>query len=662
MKGSNSNSNSVPLFSWLLWHLMSVLTIVLIPSQLLFGDSLWHLPEKQLYFLAGIFLAYFLSVILLTIGVYKYNMKLLRDKLLIILSVFGGYSFILLITKGFYSRPYLLVAMVLSVILIILPFFINKVFQKIIIAIFLVLPLVMQLFGTSPSDYIKHSVSPERLKYRTDKIIDTDLYVIKASFFEKYFCSPLAEGKCKTPRNGGGISTFGSDFLLATGDGFLYSITLDKDAKSIEAKLLPNLIPINSDDFRDAGYEERLLVFRVTDILVQNKGDSFRLFAAYHYYNTVDNCFSMRVSSIESNYRTFVSEAPHLKWNTVYETEPCLPLRRTFPKSHNPTFFSGDESGGRLLLLDENNLLLSTGDHLFNGWDKDEMLAQDKNTSYGKTIQIELSTGVGKVYSMGHRNPQGLYADPEGNIWLTEHGPRGGDELNMLVEGANYGWPLVTYGTDYKKHSWPLNKNQGQHIGFQLPLYSWVPSIAISNLVSIEGELFNLWEHDFIIGSYSKKIWRVRVREGRVVYVEPIKIRGKNARIRDVIEDKYGRIVLWLDSGTIVVLRPVLKNEALLISPKQIFATNCIGCHSIEGGEDGIGPNLFDVVNRQIASVTGYSYSDALTEKTGVWTETKLNDFIANPQHFAVGTSMDFAGIPNNIDREKIIDYLNTLN
>lgn len=658
----NFNYNTVPLFTWLLWHLMAVLTIVLIPSQVLFGDSLWLLPEKELYFLAGISLAYLLSVILLTIGVYKYNMKFLRYKLLLLLSVLGGYSFILLITKEFYSRPYLLLAMVLSVTLIFLPSFINQVFQKFIIVIFLVLSLVMQLFGTFPNNFIEQSFFPERLKYRTDKVISTDLYAIKASFFEKYFCSPLVQEKCKTPRNGGGISAFGNGFLLATGDGFLYSITLDKDTQSIETKLLPYLIPINSDDFRDAGYQERLIVFRVTDILVQNKGEGFRIYAAHHYYNTVDNCFSMRVSSIESNHSSFVSEASQSKWHTVYETKPCLPLRRTFPRSHNPTFFSGDESGGRLLLLNENNLLLSTGDHLFNGWDKDEMLAQDKNTSYGKTIQIELSTGRGKIYSMGHRNPQGLYADPDGNIWLTEHGPRGGDELNMLVEGANYGWPLVTYGTDYKKYTWPLNKNQGQHKGFQLPLFSWVPSIAISNLVSMEGELFSLWEHDFIIGSYSKKVWRVRVREGRVVYVEPINIRGKNARIRDVIEDKYGRIVLWLDSGTIVVLRPVLKNEALLGSPKQIFVNNCTGCHSIDDGADGIGPNLFGIVNRQVASVTDYNYSDAFAKKTGVWTEKKLNDFIANPQHFAPGTSMNFVGMSNNANREKIIDYLNALN
>ena len=64
------------------------------------------------------------------------------------------------------------------------------------------------------------------------------------------------------------------------------------------------------------------------------------------------------------------------------------------------------------------------------------------------------------MYTMGHRNPQGLYITPEGTVWSTEHGPQGGDELNLLVRGANYGWPLVTYGTDYGSAAWPLSHNQ----------------------------------------------------------------------------------------------------------------------------------------------------------------------------------------------------------
>jgi len=98
--------------------------------------------------------------------------------------------------------------------------------------------------------------------------------------------------------------------------------------------------------------------------------------------------------------------------------------------------------------------------------------------SYGKTILIHLDDGTSEIYSLGHRNPQGLYVTPEGAIWSTEHGPQGGDELNLIVRGANYGWPLVTYGTDYGSAAWPLSHVQGRHDGYQQPILRGYPPSA----------------------------------------------------------------------------------------------------------------------------------------------------------------------------------------
>lgn len=80
-----------------------------------------------------------------------------------------------------------------------------------------------------------------------------------------------------------------------------------------------------------------------------------------------------------------------------------------------------------------------------------------------------------------------------GTLWSTEHGPRGGDEINVLEEGEHYGWPMVTYGTRYGNQDWPANPNQGRHLGYQAPVYAFVPSIGISNLIQIENELFPYW-------------------------------------------------------------------------------------------------------------------------------------------------------------------------
>lgn len=76
-----------------------------------------------------------------------------------------------------------------------------------------------------------------------------------------------------------------------------------------------------------------------------------------------------------------------------------------------------------------------------------ESLVQDRSSSYGKIISIDVTPGRSNIHTIGHRNPQGLFMEQDGTLWATEHGPHGGDELNILHGGGNYGWPLVTYGT-----------------------------------------------------------------------------------------------------------------------------------------------------------------------------------------------------------------------
>ena len=94
-----------------------------------------------------------------------------------------------------------------------------------------------------------------------------------------------------------------------------------------------------------------------------------------------------------------------------------------------------------MVLLDNRNLLLAVGDHMYDGVESDEILPQEKTAAYGKTVLINLESRAASIYSLGHRNPQGLDLDVHGNIWETEHGPRGGDELNLIRKGKNYGWP-----------------------------------------------------------------------------------------------------------------------------------------------------------------------------------------------------------------------------
>jgi len=282
------------------------------------------------------------------------------------------------------------------------------------------------------------------------------------------------------------------------------------------------------------------------------------------------------------------------------------------------------------------------------------MLSQDMTASYGKSILIHIKDRRSEIFTSGIRNPQGMYIDPKGNIWETEHGPQGGDELNLLKQGLNYGWPIVTYGTDYGTFAWPLNPKQGDHEGFEAPFFSWVPSLGVSNLVGVEKDLFPVWKGDLLVSSLNyRRLFRLRIRNDRVVYEEPIEI---GMRIRDIAEGSDGRVVLWADDDdAIISLRPLTGN-----SGEASFGTSCSGCHKVENGTSHrIGPDLWGIMGRKPGSAPGFvDYSGAMRARGGVWTEEKLDEFIKNPQAAVPGTAMEFAGVADAATRARIIDYL----
>jgi cytochrome c2 len=297
--------------------------------------------------------------------------------------------------------------------------------------------------------------------------------------------------------------------------------------------------------------------------------------------------------------------------------------------------------------------MLTLGDHDFTGVETKRMFSQEPQVSYGKTILIHLDDGSSEIYSLGHRNPQGLYITPEGDIWSTEHGPQGGDELNLIVRGANYGWPLVTYGTDYGSAAWPLSRVQGRHDGYQQPTFVWTPSIGVSNLIRIEQNRFPVWKGDLMVSSlHGHSLFRIRLLDQHVVFAEPIEI---GERIRDIVEGHDGRLILWTDTSSIVSLTPADGTDGAVL-----FATTCGGCHkAIDGATHSYGPDLAGIVGASIASVPGFgAYSPALKGLHGKWTKERLDDFLSNPQAMAPGSNMTFKGVSDPAQRAAIINYL----
>jgi glucose/arabinose dehydrogenase len=160
-----------------------------------------------------------------------------------------------------------------------------------------------------------------------------------------------------------------------------------------------------------------------------------------------------------------------------------------------------------------------------------------------------------EIWSYGHRNQQGLYRHPEtGELWSNEHGPRGGDELNRVKKGANYGWPVISYGLQYD--GGPVGKGITHQEGMEIPAWTYVPSIAPSDMVIYQGDAFPAWNGDFFIGALAgMHLNRLVMRDGEVIAEERIAPRILG-RIRAIAEDSKGLLYLGNDDGEVWRLSP----------------------------------------------------------------------------------------------------------
>jgi glucose/arabinose dehydrogenase len=157
------------------------------------------------------------------------------------------------------------------------------------------------------------------------------------------------------------------------------------------------------------------------------------------------------------------------------------------------------------------------------------------------------------IYSFGHRNPQGLIVHPEtAAIWEHEHGPKGGDEINIIEAGKNYGWPKITYGKNY---SGTTITDDRALPGMEQPFYYWVPSIAASGMAFVTGEKYPEWKGDLLVGSLKKTyVERLQIRNNKVVARE--KIADGIGRVRDVIVGPYGFIYIAVEYEGIYRIKP----------------------------------------------------------------------------------------------------------
>ena len=279
-----------------------------------------------------------------------------------------------------------------------------------------------------------------------------------------------------------------------------------------------------------------------------------------------DNWFSFKDLLIHDDI-IFVSYTEEIKedcWNTslvfgkldyeiinfakLFSSDDCIHSVNNIDKE-----FNAHQSGGRIINLDNDHVLLTMGDY------RSRFLAQDTNSVNGKIIKINFNDSSYKLFSMGHRNPQGLFLDKKNDIILeTEHGPKGGDEINLIILDEisnknipNYGWPISSAGDHYKDpngdkyEKYPLYNSHSEY-GFIEPLKSFVPSIGISEIVKIG-------EKKYAFGSLKKRaLYFFELNsENQIINLEEVEI---FERIRD-LKFYNNKLFLFLeDSPSIGVI------------------------------------------------------------------------------------------------------------
>ena len=217
--------------------------------------------------------------------------------------------------------------------------------------------------------------------------------------------------------------------------------------------------------------------------------------------------------------------------------------------------------GSRIVFDDQGFLFLGLGER--GEPSQSQNLANHKGTILRLTADGKAPTdnpfgnrqdARAEIYSYGHRNPQGMIFE-NSKLWVHEHGPRGGDELNLVIKGANYGWPVISYGINYDGSK--VGKGLTAKAGMEQPLVYWVPSIAPSGMIRYQGDLFPEWKGDFFIGALAlRHLRRVIMRGDEVVGQEEL-LAGE-ARIREVAQDKQGYVYVLTDSnrGRLLRLEP----------------------------------------------------------------------------------------------------------
>lgn len=348
---------------------------------------------------------------------------------------------------------------------------------------------------------------------------------------DKNYFDPTATDKKTQSASAHYLEKYQNDLIIfsSVGDILVIKNFLKNIKDQIEKKVFYVKNNFENFIFESALFIDTVYGFGIKDILVHND----KIYVSF-IKELEDNCFN--VSVLSADISNINKKSKNLEFKEVFSPDECV------NKIFNRDKFRQHQSGGRLLVGNKETLFLTLGD--FNNL----KLAQDTDSIFGKVIEIDITDKSFKTISMGHRNPQGFEKISKNILISTEHGPKGGDEINLheiTKSVENFGWPEASYGSHYdgKNRSYAPLKNSHIEFGFKEPLYYFKKAIGISQILKIN-------DNTFILTSlYGKKIYILEMIDKNNLVIKDEYEVGE--RIRDIIKFENGLVILLENSPSI---------------------------------------------------------------------------------------------------------------
>ncbi len=407
------------------------------------------------------------------------------------------------------------------------------------------------LFSVEQKEIVRRYLFPQRLiKLQEKQLLVLNRIIPKMTEFELLFKNSLQDIKIKKLENvklsngmtmekynlvngfysgiknefpGSGYLDFHKDNLFVLSSrGIISYINLENLNDENYLKQIEN----NIDDFLGLSQYQKTHTLSLKDLFVHNN----KIYISYTEEIKKD-CWNTSVIHGNINYKS-------IQFEKIFASDECI-NRSSVPE------FEFHQSGGRIVQFDNSNILLTVGEY------RDRALAQNENNINGKTLKIDADSGDYEIISMGHRNPQGMYFDKKNDFIIqTEHGPKGGDEVNIIEvkninnkKILNYGWPVSSYGEHYrgekggeKYKKFPLHKSHSEY-GFIEPIKYFVPSIGISEVTKIDND-------QYVLSSLrDKSLYFFKLDNKKLSNLKRVTV---NERIRD-ITFKDNKLYLFLE-------------------------------------------------------------------------------------------------------------------